>query len=78
MYFIQERSGMTLEQLADTPDELILALRRLFGLGSVLIFSSIQKELILSSVDNHPRDGRLEGFLFALKEAKKSVEAGIA
>jgi hypothetical protein len=78
IYFIQERSGMTLEQLADTPDQLILALRRLFGLGSALIFSSIRKELILSSVGNKPRNGRLEGFLFALKEARESVESGIA
>jgi hypothetical protein len=77
MYFIQERSGMTLEQLADAPDELILALRRLYGLGSGLIFSSIRKELILSAVGSHPSNGRLEEFLSALKEAKESVEAGI-
>jgi hypothetical protein len=69
---------MSLERLADTPDELILALRLLFGLGSGLIFSSIRKELILSSAGNPPRNGRLEEFSLALKEAKESVETGIS
>jgi hypothetical protein len=78
LYFLLERSGMTREELADIPDEPILDLRSLFGLRSALIFSSIRKELILSSVGNHPRNGRLEEFLFALKKAKESVEAGIA
>jgi len=78
LYFLQERSGMTTEELAGTPDELIRDLRRLFGLRSGLVFSSIRRELILSSVGNNPRNGRLEEFLFALKKAKESVEAGIA
>jgi hypothetical protein len=65
---------MTLKELAQTPNELILDLRRLFGPRSVLIFSSIRRELILSSVSNFPRNGRLEEFLFALGKAMESAE----
>lgn len=74
LYFLQERSGMTLEKLVDTPDELILALRQLLGLRSVLVFSSIRRALLLSSIGHRPRNGRLEEFLFALFEAKESVK----
>ena len=77
LYSLQERSGMTLEKLVDTPDELLLALRHVLGVGSVLTFRSIRRELLLSYVGHHPRNGRMEEFLFALFMARESVEAGI-
>jgi hypothetical protein len=77
LYFLQQRSGMTLENLVDVPGELILALRHLFGLGSVLIFDSIRKELLLPSADRSSGKGRIDELLSALKVAKESVEAGV-
>jgi hypothetical protein len=78
LIFLQERSGVTLRGLADTPDGLLLDIRRLFGPKSVLIFSSIRRELILSSINRHPNNGRLEAFLSALKKAKESVKVSDA
>ena len=79
LHSLHELSGMPLEELVDTPDELILILRRLVGLGSV-VFVSIRNELLLSSVGHTPRSGQVEGFLSALtkaKESAKAVKAGI-
>jgi hypothetical protein len=70
LYFLEERSGMTLEKLVDTPDELVLALREVLGRGSVLILDSIRRELILSSVGRRPLNGRMDGLLLALDKAK--------
>jgi hypothetical protein len=70
---LEERSGMTLEQLVDTPDELFVALRNLFGLGSPLIISSIRRELMLSTVGNAALNGRIEAFLLALDKTKGSA-----
>jgi hypothetical protein len=75
LYLLEERSGMSLEDLVDTPDGLILALRQLFGPEGVPIFDCIRSELLLSSVGHPPRNGRVEEFLFALKKAKESAEA---
>jgi len=71
---LQERSGMTLEQLVDTPDDFFVALRSLFGLGTPLIVSSIRRELMLSTVGHAPLNGRIEAFLLALDKTRASVE----
>jgi hypothetical protein len=67
---LQERSGMTLEQLVDTPEELLVALRGVFGVGSASIISSIRKEVILYAVGRAPLNGRIEAFLFVLERTK--------
>jgi hypothetical protein len=70
LYTLEERSGMTLENLVDAPDELILALRNFLGVGSVPIFASIRRELLLSSVGRAPLNGRMDRLLLALSNAK--------
>lgn len=74
LYSVEERSGMTLEKLVDSPDELILALRNLLGVGSVPVLDSIRRELLLSSVGHAPVNGRIEAFLLTLSEAKGFTE----
>ena len=76
--FIQERSGMTLQKLIESPKGLILALRHLFGPQSLLVFKSIRFELLLSAIGHYPRNGRVEAFLFALTKAKESMSADMA
>jgi hypothetical protein len=68
---LQGLSGMNLEKLVDTPDELLVALGHLFGPGSALVFGSVRSELLLSSLGHHPLNGRIEVFLMALDKAKE-------
>jgi hypothetical protein len=75
LHSLEERSGMTLERLVDTPDEFILALRYLVGLGSALVLDSIRRDLLLSSVGQSPLNSRVELFLLALDKDRQSVKA---
>ena len=68
---------MTLEELIDTPDDLIVAFRRLLGLGSIPLLNSIRRELLLSCVGCHPRNGRVEVLLLAFDKERRSVERGL-
>jgi hypothetical protein len=72
---LEERSGMTLEGLVDSPDEFILTLRHLVGLGSALVLDSIRRDLLLSTVGRAPLNGRVELFLFALDKDRESRKA---
>jgi hypothetical protein len=72
---LEEQSGVTLEKLIDTPDELILALRHLLGAGSAPILHRIRKELLLSALGHIPANGRLEGVLLSLDKDRYSAKA---
>jgi hypothetical protein len=75
LYALEEQSGKTLEKLVDSPDDFILALQHLLGVGRALALRSIRRELLLSSVGRVPLNGRVEEFLRALDKDKKSVNA---
>jgi hypothetical protein len=72
---LEERSGMSLERLVDAPEEFILALRHLVGLGSVVVLESIRRDLLLSSVGRVPLNARVELFLLALDKDRESAKA---
>jgi hypothetical protein len=69
---LQERSGMPLEMLIDSPGEFILVLRHIVGLGSALILDSIRRDLLLSSLGQAPLNGRVELFLMAIDNDRNS------
>ena len=75
---LEERSGMTLERLVDSPADFILTLRYLVGPGSALVLDSIRRDLLLSSVGSAPLNGRVEAFLMAIDEDRESVKASRA
>jgi hypothetical protein len=74
LHSLEERTGLTLERLVDTPDEFILALRHLVGLGSALILDSIRRDLLLSSVGRAPLNSRIELFVLALDKDRESAK----
>jgi hypothetical protein len=74
---LKEQSGMTLEELIDTPDDLVVAFRQLLGLGSIPILNSIRRELLLSCVGHYPRNGRVEALLLVVDKERRSVERGL-
>ena len=74
---LEKQSGTTLKDLIDTPDDLVVAFRRLLGLGSIPILDSIRRELLLSCVGHHPRNGRVEALLLAFDKERRSVERGL-
>jgi hypothetical protein len=75
LYALEEQSGVPLERLIDTPDELILAFRLLLGVGSVPVLHCVRTELLLSALGGVPLNGRLEGFLLAFDKDRYSAKA---
>jgi len=74
---LEEQSGVTLEELIDSPGDLVVAFRQLLGLGSIPLLNSIRRELLLSCVGHHPRNGRVEALLLAFDKERGSVERGL-
>ncbi len=74
LYYIQTKSGLTLEDIPDHPDDFCRALRSIFGLGSLVLIQSVRDKLRDTPVANEEERKYLEAFLSSVEEYLRPAE----